>query len=407
MAKLALVVSALLFPWQSAVAGDLVDGLAADDECQAGDESCALNALQLRADAARLRAGNTRATKADEPEEPTTTEEKCQGQFQQCGGLQYEGVSTCCGDFVCNAKNDYYHQCVEAADVPLGLELTPELVANSEAPLFTFYVYRVMSNETYEPQNVNVANLAGVMWYLHNEVVIETPRKFNIMRIMRYKIQTKAPKPLFEAGMNFGVRYAFDMGQCTGPWYCGQMFQKYGYFVGCNDLGDFPYPDFPVYYPGAVWYSLPSTCPLKTYNYHDAACNKEQPGGHCDRTPDGTGTCTWNLEDAGEIWLDDLVNLDNYDEFVSNHGQEYDPFTDEGVGMTFWNGINDTKACANRVAKALALFEKEYPDDPKDADMPTPKCDFDFEKFYGHPYNATTGGAAAGNTTEHLDTAGR
>ena len=38
------------------------------------------------------------------------------------------------------------------------------------------------------------------MWYLHNEVVWQTPRKFNISRIMRLKVTMKATQPLIDAG---------------------------------------------------------------------------------------------------------------------------------------------------------------------------------------------------------------
>jgi hypothetical protein len=32
-------------------------------------------------------------------------------------------------------------------------------------------VYRAQGETTYPPENVNVADLGGVMWYLHNEIV--------------------------------------------------------------------------------------------------------------------------------------------------------------------------------------------------------------------------------------------
>eukprot|EP00972_Heterocapsa_arctica_P026218 3860168-Heterocapsa_arctica.AAC.1 len=54
--------------------------------------------------------------------------------------------------------------------------------APGEAPLFTFYAYRAQSDVVYEPTNVNMANLAGVMWYMQHEVVILKPRKFSITR---------------------------------------------------------------------------------------------------------------------------------------------------------------------------------------------------------------------------------
>jgi len=316
----------------------------------------------------------------------------CAERYKQCGGEGWKGLSTCCedlsdvtrGTMSCAKVNKYYSMCVPGDEVPF--DNTAEMQTPSGAALETFYIYRAFANVTYEPANVNVANLAGVMWYLHHEVVITSPRKFGIAKIARYKIKMRPPKPLFDAGMKFGVRFAFDIGRCTGPWYCGQMFQKYGYFVGCNKLGDFPYPDFPTSYAKGIWYSLPGACPLKYLHRKDDRCTASQPGGRCSGVPTGTGTCTYDLEEAGEIDLDELLDIDDYDEFLTGGSREYDPLTDKGVGLSFWNGINDTNASALRVQKASALFSKKYPDDPEDEDMPSPECDFDFEKFYGHPY---------------------
>merc|ERR1719203_414667 len=106
----------------------------------------------------------------------------------------------------------------------------------------------------YPFENVNAGNLPGIMWYLHNEVVGQTPRKFHISRIARYKVQTRATQPLADAGMDFGVRYAFDKGQCTGPFSCDRQWQKFGFFVGCNNLPGWPFPQFPEFnhsYEGA------------------------------------------------------------------------------------------------------------------------------------------------------------
>ena len=41
--------------------------------------------------------------------------------------------------------------------------------------------------------------------------------------------------------MNFGIRVAFDSGKCTGP-DCNMDWRNYGYNVGCNNLGQWPFP---------------------------------------------------------------------------------------------------------------------------------------------------------------------
>lgn len=53
----------------------------------------------------------------------------------------------------------------------------------------SFYMYRAQSKATYPLENINTADLAGVFWYLHQEVIVATPRKYSIDRIKRYKAQ--------------------------------------------------------------------------------------------------------------------------------------------------------------------------------------------------------------------------
>lgn len=58
----------------------------------------------------------------------------------------------------------------------------------------------------------------------------------------------EATPELYQRGMNFGVRYSFDHGECTGsnvrylgP--CKWSFARYGHIVGCNNFRDhYPWP---------------------------------------------------------------------------------------------------------------------------------------------------------------------
>jgi len=294
----------------------------------------------------------------------------------------------------------------------------PSLVKPSDGELFTFYMYRTVSDEVYPPINVNTANLAGALWYLHHEVVIQYPRKFKISRIMRFKVKMRATQPLLNLGMNFGPRLAFDSGECTGPYVCGRKsmgspqpafcagefartydanitdisgrpfngsyeYEKFGYHIGCNKLGEYPFPMFKVYYPDAAWYSLPGPCPSKTWKDHSAECKAAEPGGFCEGEPTGAGNCTWNYEYMGQISLDELVG--DIDELHTRGGREYDPFADKGVQTSFWNGINSTKANMKRIEAARKVFAKKYPNQTLDEDMPSPPCDFNFGQFY-HPF---------------------
>lgn len=301
---------------------------------------------------------------------------------------------------------------VRKEDLPFADQ---SLFSDSSAPLQSFYMYRAISDEKYEPVNVNAANLAGVLWYLHHEVVVQAPRKFNIARIARFKVSMRATTPLLQMGMHFGVRFAFDRGQATGPFVCGKNYtvdppipevcagefqasnatkvgakslpyewEKYGYTVGCNNLGSYPFPLYSVGYPGAVWYSLPGPCPSRTYDKADDECRRRDPGGFCGLgvTPTGAGNCTWTYEKAGNITVDELVNITDYWGFVQHGGKEYDPYTDNGTDFTFWDGINNQTLNLARIKTARDLFDKKYPNMTSDKDLPQPPCDFSYKQYY-------------------------
>lgn len=283
----------------------------------------------------------------------------------------------------------------------------------SIAPLLTFYAYRAVSGENYPQVNVNAGNLAGVMWYLHHEVVIQAPRKFDIQRILRFKVSMRATQPLADLGMNFGSRLAFDRGQATGPFSCGRNvasaevrpdfcgsqwasgllptqapfeWSKYGYHVGCNKLGEWPFPTSPVYYPGAVWYSFPGSCPSSQFGRKSPGCANTDPGGYCPgKVPDGSRACTWNYELAGSISIDELVGIRDYNSFI-NSGlrgpREYDPSKDRGMRFNWWDGINDPTRNSRRVEAALSLFRAKFPHSTPASQLPEPTCDFNFNAFF-------------------------
>eukprot|EP00439_Symbiodinium_sp_Y106_P013305 s3125_g1.t3 len=235
--------------------------------------------------------------------DPPAMQTSCAWGGQQCGGAGYTGATCCEAGYYCDGAA--CSKVTEAVEVK-QYGFSDKLRKKSSGKLFTFYVYRAQGATTYPPENVNVADLAGVMWYLHNEIVGRADwgykRKFNITRIIRYKMQTKATQPLIDRGMNFGVRFAFDSGQCTGPFSCDEAWQNYGYFVGCNKLQQgFPFPDFKVAYDG-TWYSLPGKCPQMQYfektnsskGSRGLDCLSHQPGGFCEE-PSGTADCTYNF----------------------------------------------------------------------------------------------------------------
>merc|ERR1712150_193614 len=133
--------------------------------------------------------------------------------------------------------------------------------------------------------------------------------------------------------------------------------------------------------------------------YKTPECKIENPGGHCPAgvlEPTGAPDCTYTYEEAGEIFLDDLVGIGEYNEFwntsytkcVEERGngilphdtecrrnKEYDPITDSGRGTHFWDGKLDTEKCTERLDKARALFKKNFPEMPEH--LEEPPCEFD------------------------------
>lgn len=240
--------------------------------------------------------------------------------------------------------------------------------ATVPGPLMTFYMYRVSNNETYKPNGVNMANLEGDLWYLHNEVVHSCPRKFNMSRLQRFKITYRSTAELNAQGRQFDAFVAFDKAKCTVP-RCEQMhWDLYGYVVGCQ-----PNAKTAVAMPGQpVWYSLPGTCPSKFYYEKSEECIKDEPGGLCP-TADVTGTrdCTYFIEDAGEISLDELSGIENYNDNCALSGDmEYSVDSDKGTGTSFWNDKLDEAAGAKRIQAIQSLFGQKYPSMPMTFDEP-------------------------------------
>eukprot|EP00434_Breviolum_minutum_P016247 symbB.v1.2.014318.t1/scaffold1020.1/size145545/6 len=217
----------------------------------------------------------------------------------------------------------------------------------------TFYMYRAQSDSDYDFENVNAANLAGLMWYLEHEVVFaQCPRHYNITRILRFKVSIKVPKTFDH---NFSRFWAFDRGMCTSP-ACANDYAQHGFTVGCQ------YQDA-ASYPGAVWYSLPGRCPL-TPLVAKKGCTA-LPGGNCQR-PNGDADCTWSAEKAGEIQISKVEGVYNWTDFCAHHGNEYI--------LPFWDARGDTAHMKMRMTKVLETFKKKYPNDP--INLEEPLCDW-------------------------------
>mmetsp|Transcript_66668 Transcript_66668/g.171637 ORF Transcript_66668/g.171637 Transcript_66668/m.171637 type:complete len:551 (+) Transcript_66668:54-1706(+) len=353
---------------------------------------------------------------------------------------------SCCADFdkTCEGpsppKTSSHHASRTTSPKPATMAPVPGTATATAAagksrdgePL-TFYVYRAQGGAGYPPENVNVADLAGVLWYLHREVVPATPRKYHIDRIKRFKISMLPTKEFWNVHhAMFGPFFSYDGGRCSNH-QCGQTYHQYGFIVGCQLVDT----NLAAYYAESqttwtcekgtdacrppVWYSLPGECPeMGLTNNHIAGnkasldvmsaktpeCVKRSPGGHCAKAT-GAPDCTYSIEDAGEIMLDELAGIPDYHEFWygSFHkceeqqaqgaftgncipNKEYVGKTDKGVGCNFWNGRNDPHQCAARVQAAQALFKAKFPADP---DLPEPVCDFDtfYKDEFTWPVNHT------------------
>lgn len=231
----------------------------------------------------------------------------------------------------------------------------------------TFYMYRAQSAESYPPENCDLASAAGVMWFLHNEVVHFCPRHHNITRVLRYKVTVfNSPSTFGPRQGQFGPFVAFNYGMCTVG-NCTDHWQQFGYAVGCQAQG------MDRHYANSYWYSLPGKCPSRRWDNKTAECEASEPGGQC-KTPDGSENCTWHAAPAGEVTIDELSGIADYDAFCAAGGVEYDSGTDQGRDCSFWDGKDDDAKNAARVLKLQQLFAKHYPVDDAML-LPDPLCD--------------------------------
>eukprot|EP00929_Paragymnodinium_shiwhaense_P094642 TRINITY_DN5534_c0_g3_i3.p1 TRINITY_DN5534_c0_g3~~TRINITY_DN5534_c0_g3_i3.p1 ORF type:complete len:754 (-),score=179.00 TRINITY_DN5534_c0_g3_i3:449-2710(-) len=309
----------------------------------------------------------------------------------------------CCKDFITECLDNFYSP------------PDKRLLQPSNGKKFTFYAYRAQDHgngHEYPLENVNLASMGGVLWYLHNEIINtcwgagsvggsahggtgkQGDRKFAISRIRRLKITYKATTPLLEKGMNFGPLCSYDAGECTGPhkgsyasgvgsgWASNGEWNEYGYIMGCGKIGEWPHQHWTSgkKYPNAAWYSVAGRCPSLPFNKVNDWCKVDQPGGVCS-DPTGAGNCTYSYEEAGEIDLDELVGIKpkwpSRQAFCKQCGSEGSAWSGGGCGLQFWgHNIWDEKSAKEQVQKALDMFHDKYPDMPKQHDMPEPPCDF-------------------------------
>merc|ERR1711972_329404 len=93
----------------------------------------------------------------------------------------------------------------------------------------------------------------------------------------------------------------------------------------------------------------------------DHRCMHQQKGGACN-TSALIGDCSYYVEQAGEIDINELTGIDDYKTFCLDGSLEFDKVTDRGVGLRFWDGFGDDQMCKRRMHKLSYKFQHDYPD---------------------------------------------
>jgi len=140
-------------------------------------------------------------------------------------------------------------------------------------PVTELYMYRAQEfdGETpYAMENVNMADLPGVIQYIHREIIAEhtigavdrrtgearAARKYDISTILRYRFLIKNPDTLSGVSMDFNGYVTFDFGQASNRQQWGD-FTDHGDFVGAQTQSNTHVPFNDPYY----WFSLSGFCP--------------------------------------------------------------------------------------------------------------------------------------------------
>ncbi|CAK0818296.1 unnamed protein product, partial [Prorocentrum cordatum] len=148
------------------------------------------------------------------------------------GGYSEEREIVDMGSIILNKPLEHEYPAGSKAEEE-AFQASPE---NSGPTVISFYLYRASGDTNYPLENVNVGNLAGVLWYLHNEIVVSPMRKYNIDRIKRFKIRMKPVVEFWNVHhANFGPFMAYDAARCSTP-SCKDVYDLYGYIVGCQSV---------------------------------------------------------------------------------------------------------------------------------------------------------------------------
>ena len=145
----------------------------------------------------------------------------------------------------------------------------------------------------------------------------------------------------------------------------GKIGKKYGGYpsVGCgkpwySGVGD----------PRARFFSLPGRCSGMVWQDKSAACLAADPGGECPagKSPTGESGCTWRAEPLGEIFLNELVGINDEQEWCRRWGTEWREHLgthgDRGIGTCFWDQRASPRTSEERARWQIRNDERDDDD---------------------------------------------
>lgn len=223
-----------------------------------------------------------------------------------------------------------------------------------------FIVYRAANHgDKYATvlSNSNAADRAGVLSYIHSEVVPQDMRfqndtalhrrKFGIDSIIVFNVTVYNPLPWLTPTIPLSAFVAFNSGACDPNKDAGcKRYETDGYQVGYQNQVNNPRATYSNNTNSSYWYSFPG-------------------GGLCDE-PNATHNCTYNYRVVGRVSIDELIGLDrlgykNYFDYDSAGNIEFsraDPSkpplccTTTG-GVDFWDSPCDLSLNLNRIEKLM------------------------------------------------------
>lgn len=226
-----------------------------------------------------------------------------------------------------------------------------------ENQLLTYHLYRAQSDADYPMENVDLANLPGVINYLQTEIISGNcnergvARKFGITRVLRILFQSIGP---------FGRWEAFDWGKGSNG---GSP------RVGCKKIHG-------GILQSAAYFSAAGDCATMRFDQKTDECKRAHRGGRCPDgvTPDGK-TCFWSAKVIGEVDIDELdgtraQGFKTHADWCTRAGDR------SKTAPCYWDAHDihtDWLPAAERVTAINQLFEAKY----GEPDRPPPECVFE------------------------------